>query len=159
MAIQVADTLHLEGLAVQLNLMGLHDFLDGRPDVAQPNVDASLPDARVGRLLHGLQQWVILRIECDREGAVNDPTPYLGAKIKLHDVIILQNSLVTSIRCPMRSHPIQRASGGECNARAAHHRRGGVLSRFRAMRTGRGARRHCLKRDGLWLRTPGHAPQ
>lgn len=41
---------------------------------------------------------------------------YLRAEVQLHDIIVLQHRLVTSIGRPVRSNPVQTAPSGEGNA-------------------------------------------
>ena len=50
MAVEVADGLDLVGLAVELDLVALHDLLDVGAHVAQPRVDARSLDAHLGGL-------------------------------------------------------------------------------------------------------------
>lgn len=73
MAVEVPDGLDLVGLAVDLDFVRLHDLLDGGADVAQPHVDAALADPRVGGVAHRLEQFVVLVVERQGEGAVDDP--------------------------------------------------------------------------------------
>ena len=50
MPVEVADGLDLVGLAVELDLVALHDLLDVGAHVAQPRVDARRLDAHLGGL-------------------------------------------------------------------------------------------------------------
>jgi hypothetical protein len=50
----------------------LHGLLDGLADVAETDVDAGHADAGVGGVSHRLHQLVVLGVEVEREGAVDD---------------------------------------------------------------------------------------
>lgn len=88
--VEIPDGFDLISLTVNFHLVRLHDLLNGLPNVTQPDVDAGSLDTRVGGLLHGLQQLVIAWVECQREGAVDDASVDVRAKIYLDYVVILQ---------------------------------------------------------------------
>jgi len=71
-SVQVTDRLDLICLALNLNLVRLHDFLDGGTNIAQSHVNTSLLDSSVGRILDSSQQVIVNRVEGERESRVND---------------------------------------------------------------------------------------
>lgn len=68
MVITDQDGSYLVCLAIQLHLMGLHDLLDGLPNVTQPHIDAGCLETRVGRLPDSLQERIVAWVErnCER---------------------------------------------------------------------------------------------
>lgn len=62
----------LIGLALNFDLIGLHDFLDSSTNIAQSDVDTGLLDTRVGGILDSSQQVIINRVECKSESRVDD---------------------------------------------------------------------------------------
>ena len=74
MAVQIAAALDGVCRAVDGDLVGLHDLLDGLSDLRELHIYPGQAQARVGGLLHGLQEGVELRIEGHGEGGVNDTT-------------------------------------------------------------------------------------
>lgn len=90
MPVEIPYGFDLVSLAVYFHLVGLHDLLDGLPDVTKPDVNAGGLDASVRGLLHSLQQLVVARVEGQREGAVDDAPVDVCAKIYLDYVVILQ---------------------------------------------------------------------
>ena len=59
MAVEVADGLDLVCLAVELDLVALHDLLDVGAHVAQPRVDARRLDAHLGGLQRKEDQYYV----------------------------------------------------------------------------------------------------
>ena len=72
--VEVPDALHLVGHSLQLDLVGLHHLLNGRPNVTQPRVNAGSLDPDLRGLLHALQQRVVLRVEGQGPGTVDNTT-------------------------------------------------------------------------------------
>ena len=56
------------------------------------------------------------RIESNREGTVNDVSIDVSPKVQLHNIIILQYSIITSIRGIVCSTVVDRAASGEGGA-------------------------------------------
>mmetsp|Transcript_16786 Transcript_16786/g.53694 ORF Transcript_16786/g.53694 Transcript_16786/m.53694 type:complete len:566 (+) Transcript_16786:740-2437(+) len=116
-AVEIPDALDLVCLAIQLDLVALHHLLDCFADVTQTHVNASGLDARVGRLLDCLQQRVILGVEGNSEGAVDDAAINLGAEIDLHDIVVLQGREIAIVGRVVSSHVVEGDAGGEADAR------------------------------------------
>lgn len=60
------------GFALNLDLIRLHDFLDGSSNIAQSDVNSCLLDTSVGGILDSSQQVVVNRVESKRECRVDD---------------------------------------------------------------------------------------
>mmetsp|Transcript_36851 Transcript_36851/g.83100 ORF Transcript_36851/g.83100 Transcript_36851/m.83100 type:complete len:333 (+) Transcript_36851:849-1847(+) len=114
--VEVPDRLHGVDLSVDLNLVGLHDFLDSLADIAQSHVDACLLDAGIGRLLDRLGQRVVAGVEVVGESAVDDPPVDVSAEVELDNVVVLQHGLVSSVGCPVSRHMVDAATSGEGDA-------------------------------------------
>ena len=78
--------------------MALHNLLYGSANVAQPYVDAGVADACVGGLLDGEEEVVVLVVEVDCEGAVDDVAVDLRAEVDLADVAVLEDGGVAVVR-------------------------------------------------------------
>ena len=62
------------GLATNLNLIRLHDLLNGASNIAQSYIDACFPNTGVCSVLHSRQQIVVHRVERKRERRVDNPS-------------------------------------------------------------------------------------
>lgn len=121
-AIEVPHGSNSISLTPDIDLVTLHHLLDGCTDITQPDIDARLPDTRIGGILSSLQQLIIDGIEGDREGAIYDPPIDVRPEVNLADllvyvidtyIIILDGGVVARIGCVMSRHIIQGAPGGE----------------------------------------------
>ena len=92
-SVQIANAFNLVGLAVQIDLIRLHDFLYGLTQVTQSHVNASLLDTTVGGRLDRLQQLVILGIERNCESAIDDVSVDVCAKINFANVVVLTKQM------------------------------------------------------------------
>lgn len=115
-AVQVADGLDGEHLAVDLDLVALHDLLDGSTNVAHAHVDTGLLDTGVGGGLDGLEKGVVAGVEGDGEGAVDDAAVDVDTEIHLHDVVLLQNHLVAGVGGVVRRAVVDGETGRETHA-------------------------------------------
>ena len=88
MAAEVAHAEDWVGLAVDLDLVALHDFLYGFSHIAEPHVDACGLDAFVGGFLDGLEQRVELGVEGDGEGRVDEVAVDVSAEVEFADVVV-----------------------------------------------------------------------
>eukprot|EP00038_Savillea_parva_P020370 m.31129 g.31129 ORF g.31129 m.31129 type:complete len:321 (-) comp4776_c0_seq1:34-996(-) len=107
---QGLDRIHF---AVQFELVRLHDFLNLLTNVAELDVDTSRLDARVGGVLDGLEQLIVLWIEGDGPRTVNDAPVDVSAKVNLANVIVSQDRLVALVGCPVGSAVIERDARGK----------------------------------------------
>ena len=112
-SIQVSHTLDLISLAMQLDLMTLHDLLDGFSHITQSYINASSLDSFVCRLLDSSEQRVIDPIKRNSEGTINQHTIDMGAKIELHHIIFLENRFISRVGCIVSSAMVHRNTGGE----------------------------------------------
>mmetsp|Transcript_3404 Transcript_3404/g.8110 ORF Transcript_3404/g.8110 Transcript_3404/m.8110 type:complete len:311 (-) Transcript_3404:150-1082(-) len=116
MPIQIPAALYGIGGSIQFNLIGFHDLLDGLSNIAQSHVDSGLFDSLVGCTLDGFQQGIVAGIEAHRKGRIDDPSLDLDTEIHLHDIVILQDSVVTRVGCVMGGNMIQRAARGKADS-------------------------------------------
>ena len=114
--VEVSDGPDGVGLAVELDLVRLHHLLHRGADVAQPDVDAGLPDPGVRRLPDRRQQGVELGVERHGERAVDDAPADVRAKVQLHHVAVLEHRLVARVGRPVRCHVVQRTPRRERDA-------------------------------------------
>mmetsp|Transcript_32861 Transcript_32861/g.79525 ORF Transcript_32861/g.79525 Transcript_32861/m.79525 type:complete len:254 (+) Transcript_32861:662-1423(+) len=114
--IEVAYALDRISLPVQLHLVTFHDLLHALAHIAQPDIDPRRLNPRIRRLLHRLQQRIVLGIERHRPRAIDDPSVDLRAEVHLHDVIVRQYGIVPDIGGVMRRDVIEAASGGKADA-------------------------------------------
>jgi hypothetical protein len=120
-SIQIPDALDGIHFTIQLNFVAFHDLLDSCTNIAQPHIDACSRNARIGGCFHRVDERVVPRVEMDGARAINDAPAYVCPEIQLHHVVVLQHRLVTSIGSVVRSHPVEGAAGGECDARLEWH--------------------------------------
>ena len=135
MAVQIADRLHYTNnrykyilninkilffrlqtgiyFAVDLDLIGFHNFLNGFPDVAQPDVNTGGSDASIGRISDRFQQFVVFVIEGDSESAINDSSVNMSSEIDFADVVVLKDSRVASVGRVVSGALIQRTTRRE----------------------------------------------
>ena len=73
MTVQVSNALHFMSRAVDLDLIGLHRFLNCLTDFAKRDVNSARFDSRVGRLARCLEQRFKLRVETHGPRTVDDP--------------------------------------------------------------------------------------
>lgn len=78
-------------LVVDLDLVRLHRLLDGGADVFEPDVDAGLADAGVGRVADGLEEAVVRRLKIERKGRVDDAARDVDADVDLEHVGLLEH--------------------------------------------------------------------
>ncbi|KAI6748728.1 hypothetical protein HG531_007675 [Fusarium graminearum] len=110
---EVADTLDGVCGSVDLNLETLHGLLNNTSNLADAGVNASLADTGVGRLLDGLEEVVVLVVEGHSKGRVDNTAVDMDTEIDLHDVLLLQNHLVTGVRGVMRGAVVETKTAGE----------------------------------------------
>mmetsp|Transcript_49349 Transcript_49349/g.148590 ORF Transcript_49349/g.148590 Transcript_49349/m.148590 type:complete len:228 (+) Transcript_49349:521-1204(+) len=116
MPIQIPYALNRICLPIQLNLIGLHNLLDGLSYIAQSNVNSSCTNSRISSFLYCFEQWVIAWVERNSPSAIDDPTINLSAKVDLHHIIILKNSIVARIGRVVGRNVVQRTPGREADA-------------------------------------------
>ena len=141
-ASDVAHGLDAVRLTADLDLVALHDFLDGGADVADAHVDAGglgvnrsaltlgtrvrgegrrwgvYPHARVGGVLDCGQQVVVGRVKGHGEGAVEDPAVDVHAKVNSQDILLLQHDrLLARIGGVVGDLVVEAQSRGEAHAR------------------------------------------
>ena len=116
MPVQVADALDWVCLAVELNLVRLHYLLHRGANFPQRHVDAGCGDAGIRRLARRLGQWVKLVVKVHRPRAVDDAAINLRPEIDLHDVALLQHSLVAAIWRVVSRDVVERAARREADA-------------------------------------------
>mmetsp|Transcript_17319 Transcript_17319/g.25424 ORF Transcript_17319/g.25424 Transcript_17319/m.25424 type:complete len:239 (+) Transcript_17319:495-1211(+) len=110
MTIEIANALDRINLAIQLNLITLHNFLNGLPHITEPHIYPNSFDTSIGSILDSLQQGIIARIEGHSPSTVNNPSINLRPKVDLHDIIVLKHSVISGVRRVMRRHMIQRTA-------------------------------------------------
>lgn len=116
MAVQVADAFHWEHLALDFDLVALHDFLDRCANIAHADVDAGFFDTSVGGGFAGFDEVVVDRIEGEGEGAVDDAAVDVHAEVDLHDILVVEDHLVACVGRVMRCAVVDAESGGETHA-------------------------------------------
>ena len=151
-AVEVADALDGEGLRAdvlaavlqlgrrvrarrrgKLDLVALHDLLDGGADVRDADVDPGRRDAGVGRGARGVEERLVVVLEREGEGGVDDAAVDVRAEVDLDDVVLLQHDLV-----PRVGRVVRRAIVDAEAARKPHARdqtiafRQAVVARERA---------------------------
>lgn len=107
------DRIHL---SIELNLITLHNLLNTLTDITQSNINPSSLDPRLGPLLHSLQERIKLGIKTNRPGTVNNPPVNLRPEVDLHNIIVLQHGVISTIGCIVRRDVIDTASSGEADA-------------------------------------------
>ena len=112
-SIQIANGLDLIGLAVELDLVGLHHLLDGLANIAEPHVYAGLADSGVCGRSDRLEQSIILGIEGDGPGAVDYVAVDVRAEVDLAHVVVLEDSVVAGVGRVVGGAVVERAAGGE----------------------------------------------
>lgn len=103
------------GLAADLDLVALHDLLDGLSDIAQAHIDASLADTRLGRVLDGLEEAVPRRLPREGECRVDDAALDVHAKVDLEHVRLLQHLVVSRVGRVVRSDLVDGQTGREAD--------------------------------------------
>ena len=134
---EVADGFHAVRLAADLDLVALHDFLDGGADVADAHVDAGVLryqlvfrpgairgregchlDACVGGILHRGQEVVVGRVKGHGEGAVEDPAVDVDAEVDGQDILLLKrNGLLARVGGVVRNLVVEAQTRGKAHAR------------------------------------------
>mmetsp|Transcript_21727 Transcript_21727/g.49482 ORF Transcript_21727/g.49482 Transcript_21727/m.49482 type:complete len:359 (-) Transcript_21727:200-1276(-) len=116
MAIEITDWLHWVRLPIDLNLVRLNRLLNSSANLREPCIDPGLFESSVCPILCRRNQIVVLRVESNGEGTVNNPAIHLNSKIKLAHIVMCQHYLIPIIRGVVRSHMIQGAAGGKSPA-------------------------------------------
>lgn len=96
--------------------MRLHYFLDCRSNVAKSHVDTRCFYAFISSLFHGGQKWIKHRIECNGKSTIDDVTVDLCSEIDLHDIVIVENSLVAGIWSIMSCAIVYAATSRETDS-------------------------------------------
>ncbi len=97
MPIQILNHFDWMHFPLQLDLVGFHGLLNFGTDFTQASINASLPDASVGGILHRFQELIIDRVKCNSEGCINDAPLNLCAKINFADIIIFQHHVIKEL--------------------------------------------------------------
>ena len=84
-------------LAVDLALVTLHRFLDRGADVTHADVDSCFFDPCIRGVFHRCEEVVVDGVECDCPRRVHDSSIDVDTKVNFHDVLFLQDCLVTGI--------------------------------------------------------------
>ena len=87
-AAQVSYAEHRVSLAIKLNLVALHDLLDGLTNIAQSDINSCCLYACICGFLDCLQERLVPRIECNCEGTVDQMSIYMSAEVQLADVVV-----------------------------------------------------------------------
>lgn len=104
-------TVYLMSFTIDLNFIGLHNFLNGSSDVAQRYIDTCSPNAGVCGVAYSLNQFVVFGIERQCERAIDNATVDVGSEINFGYIVVLQHRGVTCIGRIMSCAVISRASG------------------------------------------------
>lgn len=115
-------------LAVKLDFVRFHHFLDNRTHFTQSDIDASFLyplddistwtylDAGVCGGTDRLQQGIVFLIERKSKGRVDDPAIDMHSEINFTDISKGQSSGVSGIGGVMSGAVVDRAAGGKSNA-------------------------------------------
>jgi hypothetical protein len=112
-AIEISHTFDWISLPIELNLVALHNLLDGSTHVTQPHINTCLLDTSICGFSHSLQKILISWIECNCERTINQVAINVSPKIYFAHVIILENSIVTIVRGVVSGTVVNTASCGE----------------------------------------------
>ena len=112
-AIQVFDYLNREDLALDLNLIGLHGLLDPLANLAQPGIDTGLPNTSIGGVFDRFQQAVVGGVEGYSKGGVDHISFDVGAEVDLHDIVVVQNCVISKVGGVVGCAVVDGASCGE----------------------------------------------
>mmetsp|Transcript_16369 Transcript_16369/g.28631 ORF Transcript_16369/g.28631 Transcript_16369/m.28631 type:complete len:264 (-) Transcript_16369:382-1173(-) len=133
-AVQVTNGLDWIHLAIQLDFVCFHGFLDQSTNFANAGINTTVLDSDIGGFLDSLQQRLKLGIECNRVCRINNMTVDMNAEIQLHDVVFSQHCRIPLVRRIMRGHMVQAASCWETDSRLEstriHQRPCRLLQRF-----------------------------
>jgi hypothetical protein len=115
-AVEIAHGLDLDALLVELDLVRLHDLLDGGADVAETHVDAGGANAGVGGVLNGVEERLELGVGRPGPGAVDDAAVDVHAKVDLHDIGGSETSRVAGVGRVVSGDIVQGAASGKGDA-------------------------------------------
>ena len=114
-AIQILDHFYWICSSLDLNLVGLHGFLDQTSKISQSDVYPSLSYSSVCGILDGFEQIVVGWIESYRECSVNNPTVDMGPEIDFHNIVFLKNSVVSRVGSVVGGAVVDGSAGWESN--------------------------------------------
>lgn len=111
-ASDVTNCFDRDDLAIKLNFVALHHFLDILTDVVHASIDASLFQSSIGGRLGSCEQVVVDWIGSHSECAVNNSAVDMNTEVDTQDIIILENNLFASrIGSPVSGDIVQAESG------------------------------------------------
>mmetsp|Transcript_1403 Transcript_1403/g.2849 ORF Transcript_1403/g.2849 Transcript_1403/m.2849 type:complete len:216 (-) Transcript_1403:431-1078(-) len=109
-SVKILDRFDGVCLPINLDLVGLHHFLNGRTDLPQPCVDPRHANTLIGSRLHRFLERIKRWVERNGKRAVDDSPVDVSAKVDFHDIVVVQNGVITLIRCVVCRNMIQGAS-------------------------------------------------
>ena len=101
---------------VNRTLITLHNLLHTRPHITQPNINPSIPNPRIRRVLHRLQKILKLRVEGYSESAVYYTTVYLSTEIYFTYVAVIKDCVVAVVGSVMSGDVVDTAACGKSYA-------------------------------------------
>lgn len=134
-SVEVSDRLHWIRGAVDFDLVAFHRLLDGSADVTHTDVDTSFlhrisqgllhttadggntyTNASISGILDSLQERVEDWVKGHGEGAVDNASIDMDAKVDLHHVSLLQHHLVPCVGRVVRRAVVDTQTTGEAHA-------------------------------------------
>jgi len=101
------------GFALDFNFIRLHSLLYCFTNLTKSGIDTRMTDAGVSRVFDGFKKIIIGRVERDCKGTVGHDSSNVAAVIDLHNIILLQDSLISDIRCPVGSAVVETCASRE----------------------------------------------
>merc|ERR1719500_2277214 len=111
--IQISDAFNLVDFPVKFNFMTLHDFLYCSASITKPCINTGGLDTNLGGFLDSFDKGIVLVIEGQCPGAVDDPALDVGPKVHLDDIVKLQDRVVPRVGRVVGGHVVPAAPGGE----------------------------------------------
>ena len=112
-ATKVLNCSNAVGFSLDFDFIRLHSLLDCFTDLTESGIDTRMTDAGVRRVFDGFKKVIIGRVERNCKGAVRHDSSNVAAIIDLHNVILLQDSLISDIRCPVSSAVVETCASRE----------------------------------------------
>ena len=112
---KICNTLYWISLALNLNLVGLHSFLNCFSNFSESRIDSRVSDSSVSRIFDCHEQIVISGIKGNCECTICHNSSNMASVINFHYIIILKHSFITNVWRPVSCTVIETGSCWESN--------------------------------------------